>query len=417
MLNMSYTRNITEVFTPRRSEINEAMYVHRPHFEKLILRSLKRNSHSLIFGESGNGKSWLFKKILSENNIPYVIANCANASRYNSITKEICNSLIETGTVLKLGFNEEKAAEIGAFFAKGALKHNGNYELTQEDPLLLAFKMFSENKNKKKILVLDNLESIFRSEKLMIELANIIILLDDSRYAQYNINILIVGIPNGVIQYFRETKNVESVANRIQEVQRIPNLTFNQTEEIIQKGFSILQIELTTNDLDVLASHIFNVTLGIAQRVHEYCEELAYKIEDNNWEYTDTLLSRTDFSWLSAGLRQCYQVIESHLNSRKTTVSRRNQIIYCIGKLQEHQFDVPRIEKEIKREFSSTIPKTNMGLGSILNKLSSSEKPLLKKNETNNSYYILDPRYLMCIRVSLYKHPSTEVVIKKNFCC
>ena len=66
----------------------------------------------------------------------------------------------------------------------------------------------------KKIIVLDNLESIFSSEKLMDELADIVILLDDSRYAECNINILIVGIPNGVLHYFSQTKNVESVLNQ-----------------------------------------------------------------------------------------------------------------------------------------------------------------------------------------------------------
>ena len=125
---MTDRKSITEVFTPRQSGVNDDMYVERPRHEKALKRAINRNSHSLVFGESGNGKSWLYKKVLSENLIPHVIANCANASRLKSITQEICNCIIEPGTVNKLGFNEEKAAEINAYFAKGGLKHNGNYD-------------------------------------------------------------------------------------------------------------------------------------------------------------------------------------------------------------------------------------------------------------------------------------------------
>jgi ABC-type Mn2+/Zn2+ transport system ATPase subunit len=79
------------------------MYVARPIHEKSLSRALKRNSHTLIFGESGNGKSWLYKKVLYSEDINYVVANCANASRIGSLTQEICKSIISPGTVKKLG--------------------------------------------------------------------------------------------------------------------------------------------------------------------------------------------------------------------------------------------------------------------------------------------------------------------------
>lgn len=143
------------MFTPRQGEVNTKMYVDRPLHERSLARALKRNSHTLLFGDSGNGKSWLYKKVMKENGIPYVVANCANASRLKSITQEICNCLIEPGTVTKLGFSEEKAAEVSAYFAKGGLKHSGNYNVSQEEPLLKAFKMFSETTSDRKIIVLD----------------------------------------------------------------------------------------------------------------------------------------------------------------------------------------------------------------------------------------------------------------------
>ena len=194
---------------------------------------MQRNTHSLLFGESGNGKSWLYRHTLEKNKIPYVVANCANASRLKSITSEICSALIEPGTIKKLGFSEEKAAELSAIFAKANLKHNATYQIVQEDPLLQAFRVFGSHTSSRKILVLDNLESIFRCDDLMNELADIVILLDDVRYSIFGINLLIVGIPNGVLEYFRRTKNVESVANRVEEVEKVGSLDKGQVSEVI----------------------------------------------------------------------------------------------------------------------------------------------------------------------------------------
>jgi Cdc6-like AAA superfamily ATPase len=188
---MNSRKQINEVFTPRKSDVNADMYVERPIHEKSLSRALKRDSHTLVFGESGNGKSWLYKKVLESEGINYVVANCANASRAGSLTQEICKSIISPGTVSRLGYSEEKAAEINAYFAKGGVKHVSNYEIEDDEPLLRAFKLFNQADPTKKIIVLDNLESIFSSSNLMDELADIVILLDDSRYAACNVNILI----------------------------------------------------------------------------------------------------------------------------------------------------------------------------------------------------------------------------------
>ncbi|GAA5213191.1 AAA family ATPase [Corallincola platygyrae] len=412
---MNKRKEINQVFTPRKSDVNTEMYVQRPVHEKSLSRALKRDSHTLVFGESGNGKSWLYKKVLDALGIKYVVANCANASRIGSITQEICKAIISPGTVNKLGFSEEKAAEINACFAKGAAKHTGNYEIEGDEPLLRAFKIFNDIDSSKKIVVLDNLESIFSSTSLMSELADIIILLDDSRYSDCNVNILIVGIPNGVLQYFSQTKNVESVANRILEIQKVDGLDSGQVMEVVKKGFTQLHIAITGNTLISLADHVHDVTLGIAQRVHEYCEALAYEIEENNWIYDKSLLNAADLQWLMQGLRQCYQVVESHLNSRATAVARRNQVIYCLAKITAHQFESSDIDALIRKEFPTTVPATNMGLGSILTDLSSGDTPLIVKNDKANTYSIKDPRYLMCIKIMLYKDSSAEQVVKKKF--
>lgn len=399
-------KEISKVFTPRNENVNLDMYVARPELEKELLRSIKGSMNTLVSGESGNGKSWLYKKVLESEKINYVITNCANASRLGSLTDAIYKAVIPAGVASKTGFSESKKAGVSAFAFEGGLEHEAEFEISQDEPLLASFRWLSKKSHGNlSIIVLDNFETIFNDAKLMQEIADIIILLDDSQYAAFNTKFLIVGLPCDVIEYFSKSKNSTSVANRIEEIRTVTGLSPNQAEEIITKGLiGALQIKLSPTQLDEISKHVHHITMGVAQRVHEYCEKLAYKIKDNDWTYETKLLHLVDIDWLLIGLKQSYSVIEHSLNSRSTTISRRNQVIYSIGKISKHQFDSNDINKIIHKEFPSTIPETNMGIGSILTTLSTGGTPLLKRNPKTNSYQVLDPRYVMCIRVMLQKN-------------
>ena len=78
-----------DVFTPRRTEVNSDIYIDRPLLEKELRRSLEGSLHTIIYGESGSGKTWLYKKVLDDLNAYVATANCANALRFGSLTREI----------------------------------------------------------------------------------------------------------------------------------------------------------------------------------------------------------------------------------------------------------------------------------------------------------------------------------------
>lgn len=373
--------------------------------------------HSLLFGESGNGKSWMYKKVLEENQIPYRVANCANASRLKSLTSEIVGALVPSGTAQKTGFTENKEASIKAVVAEGKLTHQGQFKLQQEDPLEDAFaKIRHHIGDGPLVVVLDNLESIFNNPELMDELADIIILLDDHRYAKYGIKFIIVGVPNGVLEYFAKTKNLESVSNRLEELPKVIGLTSPMVKTLAQTGFNeLLKANISPEGIDKIASHSHHITLGVAQRVQEYFGKLAYQIDDNRGVFQMELLQKADKEWIRVGMRQGYTAIESHLNSKRTMIARRNQVIYCIGKIKSHQIDSSNITEKLKEEFPETISETNMGIGSILAEIASGDSPILKKNPKTNEYRIVDPRYIMCIRIMLRKDPATGVVEKLSF--
>lgn len=373
--------------------------------------------HSLLFGESGNGKSWMYKKVLDQNKIPYRVTNCANASRFKSLTNALVSAMVPTGTTQKTGYTENKEASVKAVVAEGKFVHQNQYKLQLQEPLEQAFAEFRQSVGDgTAVVVLDNLESIFGNSDRMEELADILILLDDPQYAKYNLKFLIVGVPNGVLEYFAKTKNLESVANRIEELPKVSGLTQAMVTTLTRTGFNdLLRVGLKTEAIDEISRHIHHVTMGVAQRVQEYCEKLAYQIEDNRDNYTPELLHKADRDWLLLGMRQGYTVVESHLNSKRTTIARRNQVIYCIGKVKSHQIDSGKITDKVKEEFPDTISETNMGIGSILSDLATGDSPILRKNPKTNEYRMVDPRYIMCIRIMLRKDPKSNAVEKLSF--
>lgn len=407
---------ISDVFTPRSSQVNLKTYVPRLDLERMLLRSVQGSMHSLLFGESGNGKSWMYKKVLDENEIRYKVANCANASRIGSLTQEIVSALTEPGTAQRVAYNENKEATVKAFVAEGKLVNQNQYKVHLTEPLAEALGRFRKTiGDRSGVIILDNLESIFSNAKLMDELADILILLDDERYGKFKIKFLIVGVPNGVLEYFAKTKNLESVSNRIEELPKVTSLNVTMVRTLVNTGFNeLLSFRLSDSAIGRIAGHTHHVTLGVAQRVQEYCEKLAYNIEDNRGVFSVDLLSKTDFDWLRQGMRQGYTVVESHLNSKRTTIARRNQIIYCIGKITSHQLDSTKVTAKLVEEFPDTTSERNMGVGSILAELASGDSPLLRKNPNTSEYRVCDPRYIMCIRVMLRKRED-NVIEKISF--
>lgn len=270
--------------------------------------------------------------------------------------------------------------------------------------------------NRIAVLVIDNLEAIFDKAELMEELGNIILLLDDPDYAKYNIKILIVGVPAEVVEYYQRTHNLETISNRLKEIPAVTGMNWGQIEDFVRRGFvGQLKVKLTAEQIAQIGKHVESVTLGIAQRLHEYCELLAYNIQDSDWVYDSSLLQNANEKFLATCLRKAYAVVDSSMNERKTKTGRRNQILYALGKIKVTEFDAPQIEKIVRAEFPISTKGIALAVGQMLSDLVSGEAPLLRRASKGSNFRFADPRYLMCIRVMLRKALEGEKVFKATF--
>lgn len=406
---------INETFTPRRAEVNLKTYVPRLELEKALVRSVCGTLHTLICGESGSGKSWLYKKVLNQNEIDFVVANCALAQRFSGVVGAICNAISPDGEFVNRSYEQTKKANASIAGFGGGLEKKDSYVYSGGDVFLSALKKQSErNSGKLSVIVLDNLETIFDNKDFMSELADLIILLDDEAYSKCNIKFVVVGTPTGVLEYFAKTKNLESVSNRIEEIQKVSGFNLPMVKTLTINGLNnILNLKISGPDIDAISNHVYRVTFGLAQRVQEYLLKLAFQVADNKF-YSRELLDKTDLDWLKSALRKNYTTVESHLDDGFEKYSLNNHVIFCIGETRIHQFSASDISGLLQEKFPS-ITQTKEKIQAILGEMTEGESPILRKNPKTDHFRIVDSRYLMCIRTMMYMNRSNGFIEKKNF--
>lgn len=399
-----------EVFTPRSPDVNESMYIKRPELENALARGLRGGMHLLLYGDSGSGKSWLYKKVLKELQTPFEVANLANASRLGSISAEFQNLIDRTGHSVRTGFSEEKSAGIKIPVAHGNLRNLDTYNVGRMESVEAALAFLAERASgSRAVLVLDNLEAAFENRALMEELADLIILLDDARYAQYAIKFLIVGVPRGVREYFARTPNRRTVSNRIQELPEVARLRKGQVSDLVFRGFrDELQFDAEEAEMKRVAAHVHWVTSGVPQQVHEYCLQLAFMGEHER-AFPPDALDLTDASWLHESFADCYDTVDATMNVRETKAGRRNQTLYALGRIESDEFKAPDLEAVVRKEFPTSTDGKGLNIGGILSDLAGRPVPIVQTTMRGDGYRFADPRYRMTLRAMLRKEEAETV--------
>ena len=150
-----------EVFTPRSHDLNQKTYAERPILEKRLKRALSGHKFLIGHGESGNGKTWLYKRVLQEEKVPYQVLNLAKMHTEGSLNSVILAKIGELG--LESIVSEKKEIDIGIRPGGmgGGVKEATEYKSYPAPPLeVLANEMYTRSPRQNSVLVLDNFEQI-----------------------------------------------------------------------------------------------------------------------------------------------------------------------------------------------------------------------------------------------------------------
>lgn len=392
-----------EVFTPRASDVNPKTYVDRSELEERLEDSISGSKHLIIHGESGNGKSWLYKKVFLENNTPFAIVNLANAVRFDGVAGAIKDKLSKTK-------GDEKELDQIVINHQGGIApegvgytytHQKIYKVLETDPFEALIALVRKNGGKTPgIVVFDNFESLLTNRRLINELANILILLDDDDYSKFNVKICIVGVPSEIREYLTETASMQTIANRLTELPEVARLSSNQARELISKGFGLLGIK------NLKESHVERILWAsdrIAQYIHEYCLHVARIALKDNRLISEEIIKSAEKKWFEESVSAMRQTIDANMNARETKAGRRNQVLYSLGCIKTEDFRYTDVEAVVRKEFPESTAQVELNIIQRLGELEKSEHPVIKRVPKGDAYRIINPRTKIAIRVMLEK--------------
>jgi hypothetical protein len=339
-----------DVFTPRAATVNQSMYIDRPQLERSIETSLRVKFHIIIHGESGTGKTWLYKNAFADKSVPLHIINMAQASRFSDLNKAFQEFINSTQKERKTGRSLEYSGELDTGIASGTMSRTTDFEPVEPEPFEKCLRMISSG-NTPSILVLDNFERKLDNKKLIKQVVDVITLLDDENYSKYNVRLAIVGVPDDIQRFFSGVSRSTTVANRIREIPEVARMTPDQTRELILRGFTgRLRYKIAPAFSDELVSRIAWLTDQIPQQIHELCLEVALADEANKL-IDSSLLGKASSNWAKTSLMSNYSVISDLMNARRTSIGRRNQTLFALGLHDGEDFTYNDIEQIIRREF------------------------------------------------------------------
>lgn len=402
---------VKTVFTPRGGEVNREMYIERPEAEEALRDAVEGTQNIVISGESGGGKSWLYKKTFSDLGVVYEVANCSNIATFESVHEELKNVLHRLRPRSKVSESISIEAEGNAVFAKGGAKQEKEYELSQPETFgACAHELRKKaGKGENCFVVIENLEAIFEKPKLMEQIGNLIILLDDQHYSKANVRLLLVGVPTEIRSYYDQLAMRKTISNRLVEIPEISRLSDKQVIAFSRKGLcDKLQIKMQPDTMAFVFRHVFEVTLGIPQSMQEYCFILGQIAASQDWVLKATDVDIANRKWIKTGLSDCYGVIEKICRDKfgkwnpkvvnfLAGLSRFNrQAIWAADLVDRFRTD----SKEFPRR---TIAR-------LLRYLTEHRPPLLRKLPRQNAYGFVDPRYLMCLRTLKLEKSGRAIV-------
>lgn len=391
-----------EVFTPRSHDLNQKTYAERPNLEKRLKRALLGQKYIIIYGESGNGKTWLYKKVFQELKLPYCVLNLARMHTDGSLNGVISAKLGEYDIDLQTGQKKEFDVGMRPGGIGGGFKETLEFKSVGLSPMeLLANHLNMGSGGKRTILVLDNFEQIIDNNDFVRQVASLIISADDEFIAKNNVKIMIVGTPTNIRDLISKVSNATTISNRVVEIPEVARLELGEARHIMSQGFDT-HLRLTCLvEKNGLYKDIAHKTDRIAQHIQELCLKIAQNAIDNNDVITNQVVLDSEKEWIEETLSADLAVVEDHMNSLKTSVGRKNQVLYCLGILESEDFTHRDVEKLVRRVFVVDND-INLNIPQLLAGFASKETPLIRKAKKRGaSYRFCSPKMRMVIRTRL----------------
>lgn len=410
MLSFFAPKRPEDVFTPRSALVNKTMYVSRPEYESELIRCIRSGYHIVIFGDSGCGKSWLYKKVFDDQRIEYTtldLSSAKSADEVELLFLEACDS----GEWREEQRVEERTRSIMPHDV--GVKQTGTATFVrQDDPAFyqLCSAVRKKAGSKKAFVVLENLEHSIANSEIVNLLRSILLALDDKKLASLNVHICMVGVPSDIKTVLSDGDKFQTIANRVAEISEVQRMSKDQARLLILQGFrNELGLDLESSEYCV--SQIIYLTDRIPQYLQDVCLQVAFVAEEKGGIVSPGVVAEGAHNWVETNARQSRDFIETLLGKVRRRKDSKSRVIFAISKCETTDFYANDISEIIKNLLPISCSKHRIRVSTVLDGLCNGQSRLLKKDSSTLKYRIATPKLRSVLRHCLKLDPTDEAIL------
>ena len=398
-----------QVFTPRSPTVNKKMYVDRPEYERELKLAMRSGYHLIIYGDSGCGKSWLYKKVFEDELVVFATVDLNSCNEIDDIDLLLLEILEDPDEWIE----ERRTTEV----EKGAMPYDigrksiGKRELRrqQKTPFEQLCKALRKKaRNRKTFIVFENLEHAIMNQEVVTYLRSLILSLDDSSMTRSNVQICFVGVPSDIKMLLSDQNKYQTISNRITEISEVSRMSKTQVRDLVFQGFD-RELSMSVENFDYCLSQIIYLTDRIPQYIHDLCLQIAFCAEEQGDSVSPFVVSLGAHAWVDTNGRQSREFIEKLIGPGRRRNDPKSRVFLALAKWEKATFYSTDIENLLRELFPISLANKRVHVTRMLNKLASGDMRFLKLDEETKNIESQRQSYVLYCGIAYIRMPKASV--------
>nr|WP_321508071.1 AAA family ATPase [uncultured Celeribacter sp.] len=387
------------------------MYINRPEHEDALRRAIKTKYNVVVFGDSGCGKSWLYKKVFKDDNVFYDVVDFSGAVTADDVDLKLLEAISDFQDWAEFERTETGDASLGALKTKLGYKDATKWRKIDSSPFLqLLAHIRAAAGRRKSFLVLENLEYVLDQPEVVKRIQLMLLALDDPTAGELGVQLCLVGVPSEIKQILSDGNKFQTISNRVYEVPELNRMEKKEVELLARRGLE-QQLDFTIESPTFCYSKIAFVTYQIPQYVHDVCLHVALRAEDAYNIVNPDVIEDALGDWLKANARQSTEFIRNWVMNDRSKHRTKAKIIYCISRLEKHFFTSEDIVEWLDKIFPKMMAERRPQVLRALRSLTEGEQRLLKCDAERRLFRVATPQIRSSLWIGL-RLRGEEVSIK-----
>lgn len=411
----SRSKRPNEVFTPRSANVNSVMYVNRPEHENALRRGVQTGYNLVVFGDSGCGKSWLYKKVFEDEGIFYQIVDFSSAENVDDVDIQLLEIVSEYEEWSEKERKETRSADVKPAGMGVGGQSESTFEKNEKSPfarLLASIRMAA--KKKTSYLVLENLEYILDRPDIVRKIQMMLLALDDPNIGRHNVQICLVGVPSEIKEILADGNRYQTISNRVYEVPELNRLDRQSVDLLVVRGLE-QQLDYNFESKTFCCGRIAFVTYQIPQYVHDVCLHVALRAEDQHNTVNPSIVDEAVQDWIMSNSRQGVEFVRKWIMADRSAKGVRAKTMFAISRLDKHFFEASDVTDVLRKEFPKTFGGSKIQTLRTLRAMAAGGDKFLKCDSERQLFRVSTPHLRSALRICLRKKIRDEGVEVRKF--